>query len=254
MINFLEILDFYCNLSYCKLVLILFLTILSVYTSLEKMCDNNIVNLSVDMMLDAMKFKLSRDQPTKLAELTKIMNVLNARAFTHTVLLTRNGIDAHCARVIANGLKTNISLVNLDLRFNCIGNQGVGHLALALERNTDLCLINLAYNLIGDEGARYLAASLKRNTSLQTLVLCDNEIGDAGARCIADVLERNTTLRGVSLAHCEIHNDGARRLATALEHNSTLSQIDLAFNPISEEMKAELQKAGSRGGIRVFVD
>merc|ERR1712217_388073 len=68
------------------------------------------------------------------------------------LVLRRCGIDDKGAIAIADALKVNASLTELDLADNLIGSEGAIAIADALKVNTSLMDLNLIYNKIGREG------------------------------------------------------------------------------------------------------
>ena len=68
------------------------------------------------------------------------------------------------------------TLTALDLGNKNIGDLGAQALAEVLKVNTNLKNINLAVNGIKDKGVKYIAEVLKVNTSLKSLNLVHNEI------------------------------------------------------------------------------
>ncbi len=76
-------------------------------------------------------------------------------------------------------------------------------LADTLRSNTTLRELNLWYNEIRDGGAQALAAALAaaliRNTTLTSLELQCNEVGPAGRQALAEAMLLNTTLRELDI-------------------------------------------------------
>ncbi|KAF9432945.1 hypothetical protein BGZ76_010115, partial [Entomortierella beljakovae] len=108
-------------------------------------------------------------------------------------------IDATDFRVLVKSLKTNTTLVNLNLRGNKIGNKGALALSEALKTNNTLTALHLRTNSIGNEGALALSKALKTNTTLTALDLRYNSIGSEGALALTEALKTNTTLTTLDL-------------------------------------------------------
>jgi Leucine-rich repeat (LRR) protein len=96
----------------------------------------------------------------------------------------------------------------LNLRLLGISDDDVTELADWLRDNTIIQELDLGYNKIGDAGARALAEMLEHNTIIQELDLSVNEIGDAGAIALA----YNTTLRELILYENPINDVGRQAL------------------------------------------
>ena len=85
----------------------------------------------------------------------------------------------------------------LSIRFICnlnvskmdIGAEGAITIAEALKTNSTLQDLDLMYNKIGDKGAIAIAKASKINSTLQDLDLMYNQIGDKGAIAIAKALK-----------------------------------------------------------------
>ena len=86
--------------------------------------------------------------------------------------------EAHVV-ALAEALKQNRSLIQLDLSYNAISAQGAAALAEALKQNTSLTQLHLSKNSIRDQGATGLTEALEQNTSLTQLQLSRNHIGEA---------------------------------------------------------------------------
>jgi Ran GTPase-activating protein (RanGAP) involved in mRNA processing and transport len=78
---------------------------------------------------------------------------------------------------IAEALRNNEVLNDLNLQGNQIGDQGAFALAEVLETNAHCTVLNLEHNQLTDEGGRMLVGVLKSNTSaLETLYLGSNKV------------------------------------------------------------------------------
>ncbi|MEQ2256281.1 hypothetical protein ILYODFUR_022707, partial [Ilyodon furcidens] len=89
-------------------------------------------------------------------------------------------------------LCSNLSLTDLSLRNNQIGDEGARLIGSALSTtksaNKNLLSLNLAFNNIRDAGAAHIAQGLRLNRTLVFLSLSNNQIGDSGAAHLAAVL------------------------------------------------------------------
>jgi len=79
-------------------------------------------------------------------------------------------------------LKTNSTLVELNINENNLGDEGAKALAEGLKANKTLKSLDLSLNYIGDEGAKAIAAMLDVNKTLTSLTISGNEIQDAELR------------------------------------------------------------------------
>ena len=77
---------------------------------------------------------------------------------------------------------------------------------LGLKSNISLKELNLYQSNIGVEGAKALADALKTNTKLTKLDLVFNKIENEGAIALASALEKNQTLTEINLANNKTYN------------------------------------------------
>ena len=155
-----------------------------------------------------------------------LADVLKSNTTVIKLNLCDNDIDDAGAGGLADALKSSTTLTVLDLSENSIGDAGVANLADALKSNNTLAKLNLCYNCIHDTGAAKLADVLKSNNTLTELNLRDNGIGDDGAGSLADALKSNTALTRLHLSGNDVSNDGLAGLKRTLESNKKLT-VDL---------------------------
>jgi len=144
---------------------------------------------------------------------------------------------------IAEIMKTNSVILELNLGSNQIGDSGALALFYALIMNSTVCVLHLHRNKIGDGGAVILAEAMKTNTCLRELYLGDNIIGDIGAEALAQAIETNNTLHKLNLRGNKVGDSGAQAIAKSLQANTTLFMLDLDGNPIGEPGTTALVQA-----------
>ena len=154
------------------------------------------------------------------------------------LLLRGNRITYEGSQHLADALKENKTITELDLRYNDIGSEGTRYIAKSLEANSTLKILRLRHNCITDKGVEYLAKSLQENNSLLEVGLRHNYIGDQGAAKIAEMLEQRTsadTLK-IGLRRNLITSEGAKRLASALKVKTGSSiTLELCMNEIDDD-------------------
>lgn len=124
-----------------------------------------------------------------------IPNLLKGNSSLCVLKLCHCMIDDKVAKAIAEALKLNRTLTNLDIAINKIGVEGGIHLAAALKENTTLTDLNIWYNWqLGSEGCSQIADALKINNSLKHLNISCCGMGIAGAQHFAEALAVNNTL------------------------------------------------------------
>jgi hypothetical protein len=118
---------------------------------------------------------------------------------------------------LAQGLRTNQSLLELVLDSNRIGDRGAVALASAIGGNaaSRLEALSLNFNRIGDAGGEALASALEATHSVKEASLANNQLGDLAAAAFGARLGAYRSLRTLSLRENRVANAGARALATA---------------------------------------
>ncbi|XP_040921675.1 leucine-rich repeat-containing protein 34 isoform X2 [Toxotes jaculatrix] len=117
----------------------------------------------------------------------------------------------------------------LDVKYNNITDEGVGHLAeLLQEESSALRCLDLMFNDILADGAEILSKSLQCNSTLLSLRLSGNKIGNRGAMHLASMLQVNNTLRELELADCDLFTQSVIALTIVLKSNRTLRSVDIS--------------------------
>ncbi len=157
--------------------------------------------------------------------------------------------------VLADALKTNGTLLHLDVRGNSIRNDGAIALGSLLKVNSTLQSLLMEWNCVGvfDSGMHALAESLTFNQTLQTFDLRNNKVSGAGAAMLAKALRHNTALRHLDLRWNSIGTTGARAFIDMLKVNIVLHGLELTGNDVSEDalraVTASLLKNGERHAL-----
>ena len=115
--------------------------------------------------------------PVSVAVITKLIQSCRPRLIE--LGLDRNPLKGEGAAFVAEMLKSNDDIKEIDLRFCAIGPQGANALAKALEVNTSVERALLLANSISQEGAAAILAMLPHNNSLKYIGLQDNLLNDA---------------------------------------------------------------------------
>ena len=150
------------------------------------------------------------------------------------LILSGNAIATEGATALAEMLKENRTLQQLNVRYNSIGQGGATALAEMLKENRTLQQLDVRYNSIGQGGATALAEMLKENRTLQQLDVSNNSIGQGGATALAEMLKENRTLQQLDVSLNSIGQGGATALAEMLKENRTLQQLDVRGNSIGQ--------------------
>jgi Ran GTPase-activating protein (RanGAP) involved in mRNA processing and transport len=171
--------------------------------------------------------------------------------------LSKNRLTSAGARVLAGFLKRGgaLALNRLDLSENDLGDDGVGHLSIALQsKHQHIGFLDLARTGFCWKGALHLAEAIQSEACLVTnLVLTGNLVGDAGLVALSASLAGNQTktMKSLTLADNHIGDIGVEALTynwTGDEKGSlySLTALDLSENDItllgSQKLFVSLEK------------
>ncbi|KAK9817199.1 hypothetical protein WJX72_010972 [[Myrmecia] bisecta] len=136
---------------------------------------------------------------------------------------------------LANALAdNNVTLVDLDLSKNGLGNGTAAAFGPLLVHNQTLERLDLSWNTIKAAGARELAKGLESNANLLYLCLAWNGLEDEGCIHVAQMFHRNVGLKEVDLSRTRMGPAACIVLAEALKDNTTLTHLMLHGNPLGE--------------------
>eukprot|EP00696_Hemimastix_kukwesjijk_P007964 gnl/Hemi2/2008_TR715_c0_g1_i1.p1 gnl/Hemi2/2008_TR715_c0_g1~~gnl/Hemi2/2008_TR715_c0_g1_i1.p1 ORF type:complete len:681 (-),score=245.99 gnl/Hemi2/2008_TR715_c0_g1_i1:102-2144(-) len=144
--------------------------------------------------------------------------------------------------LVAQALARSPNIHTLDLRGSNIRAEGAVHLADIIRANTTLVNLNLEWNAIGvgDKGVLALCEALSMNSSIQTIDLRNNHISPEGGNIIAQMLKSNVCLQNLDVRWNEIGSKGARAIVDALQYNNTLTSLQLDGNKVSDDLLDQL--------------
>jgi len=114
-------------------------------------------------------------------------------------------------------------------------------LAKALPFCMSLKELHLSSNQIGDAGAIVLADAIGKSSTMEALGLWKNQINEAGAIALADGIAKSTTMQIVDFRENQIGEAGAVAIAEATAKSPTMYHADLAENPIGAEGRARVK-------------
>lgn len=171
---------------------------------------------------------------------------------------------------LAYALRSNRSLLRLNLGWNRIGFSGAKAIAEAVLMGSTLTELNLVGNTLGPEAASLfgellshptflqvldlgttgleghiepITNALYANQSLRTLKLTANKVDDSGAKLLAEMLRSNTSLVSLNLAFNNIGDLGLSQMGEALKLNSSLRSLHLFHNAFGEEGRSSFAMA-----------
>jgi hypothetical protein len=102
-------------------------------------------------------------------------------------------------RVDANDSSLHVVDLSNSASFQMRSDEFAGQLAEALKKNTHVRELNLTNCGIGDRGGEHLGESLAENRSIVTLILEKNRLNQHGASALAKGLARNKKLESINL-------------------------------------------------------
>ncbi|KAF3836411.1 hypothetical protein F7725_028969 [Dissostichus mawsoni] len=160
-------------------------------------------------------------------------------------------LDDQDILALSKCLKNNKRVTGLDLRYNNITDEGVGHLAeLLQEESLALRSLDLTLNDFQKNGAEVLAKSLECNSTLLSLRLSGNKMESRGAMQLASslqdtqsviafsiVLKSNRTLLSVDISRpllFSLQEEWAVHFSDMLALNSSLVELHLGKMGLSD--------------------
>ncbi|KAI5094250.1 NACHT, LRR and PYD domains-containing protein 12 isoform X1 [Silurus meridionalis] len=151
-----------------------------------------------------------------------------------TLRLCNCGVSVEGCAALTSALSSNLSLTELDMSNNNVGDSGVKVLSVVLENpHSSLAKLRLGKCGVTDGGCAALSSALRSNPShLRELSLSRNHVGDPGVQCLSAVLENpRCKLEKLWLCICGVSDEGCAALTSALRLNpSHLQELNLSCN------------------------
>lgn len=152
--------------------------------------------------------------------------------------LTTNQIGRKGGLAIADALKTNETLTEINLAINKLDDVVISKLAEVLQTNTTLRKLDLSQNKISVTGVQKIVCLLSVNTSLTKLGLCCNNFNSKIGSIIADALQKNETLIELNLFFNNF-GENVQDLVEAVVHNMALQKICITW--LTQEQKQTIK-------------
>ncbi len=163
---------------------------------------------------------------------------------------TPPNIEELCTKIAAEILKVNRTILKVELQATIptpggwtriyIEDIGAEYIAEMIKHNTSLQELNLSTNNITDVGAKHISEALKYNRNLKKLDISFNEISPTGFKHIAEMLEINRTLKTVDLSSQNPAREGTRHLIRALNTNPDIASLRLFQSSMPDDALKEL--------------
>ncbi|XP_078057473.1 NACHT, LRR and PYD domains-containing protein 3-like [Mustelus asterias] len=184
--------------------------------------------------------------------------------------LNGNDLSESCTEDLASALRTNRSLIDLNLSYNKLGDSGVKRLSVALSNPdckmqkldpngnnlTDSCAedltsvlstnqslidLNLGCNKLGDSGAKLLSVALRNPDCKIQKLLFGNYLTDSCAKDLASALRTNQSLTDLNLGNNKLGDSGVKLLSMALRNADCKIQIlHLSINALTDSCAEDL--------------
>ena len=191
------------------------------------------------------------DDAVQLGKAITVMKPLSLRQ----IYLTKNAVGDAGAISLAAGLKCLERMDTLHLADNQIGDAGMTALADGIKHLGCTTLV-FTRNTFGDEGCCALATALADPANfenLEWLFLNECRIGDKGSAAIGQALLTGCTeLNRLALHDNKIGDEGSTALAAAINKGAGAQTLEFLYfqgNPVTEDGKLALFNA-CRGKIR----
>uniref|UniRef100_A0A3B4Z357 Leucine rich repeat containing 45 n=1 Tax=Stegastes partitus TaxID=144197 RepID=A0A3B4Z357_9TELE len=164
--------------------------------------------------------------------------------------LQGNNLRSTGAEMLGKLLAHNKTLRRLVLEWNALGvwDEAFSLFCDGLASNTSLTQLDLRNNQINHHGASELALALKCNHTLEVLDLRWNNIGLLGGRSLLDALQKNKSIVQLEMAGNNIPSDTLKALEQTIGHNSdtqsTLRESRSRTQVLSKEIQTLKEEKG----------
>uniref|UniRef100_A0AAQ5X2E6 Leucine rich repeat containing 45 n=1 Tax=Amphiprion ocellaris TaxID=80972 RepID=A0AAQ5X2E6_AMPOC len=161
-----------------------------------------------------------------------------------------NNLRSTGAEMLGKLLARNKTLRRLVLEWNALGvwDEAFSLFCDGLASNTSMKQLDLRNNQINHHGASELALALKRNNTLEVLDLRWNNIGLLGGRSLLEALQKNKSIVQLEMAGNNIPSDTLRALEQTIGHNSdtqsNLRESHSRTQVLSKEIQALKEEKG----------
>lgn len=172
--------------------------------------------------------------------------ILSPQCSLKRLVIKSADVDDFEAAIFLAALKTNCSVIEIDLSNNLLGsaenlNTVMPDVVTAPEALADLLCspachlqtLNLSWNMIRMAGADDLCRSLAINKSVTHLDLSFNAIGQSGL-ILGEALTNNRSIKNLILSTNSLDSKAAFTILCGIIENKTLKNVVLDGNPIGE--------------------
>ena len=154
--------------------------------------------------------------------------------------LSNSGIDNKGIETIAEAIKANTTLQNLDVSCNTIYSDGIEAVSECLKANKTLRKLNISENCIGDWGAKYLVEAVQVNTTLLELDISKNEMSRGGVMKILEACTNKRTLQKLLCTHNKLIESDVADINEYIKRNNAVQVFDMSWNNIIAKYVSEM--------------
>lgn len=148
--------------------------------------------------------------------------------------------DEGCV-AICKRLRTDKTVLTLDLRGNDIREEGASALAELVRSNDTLRSIVLEWNFLGHkEGVTDLCDALTMNRTVSHVDLRNNKIGPLAGVAIGKMLMRNHSISHLDLRWNNLQRAGGQAIVDGLQHNKVVTHVDVAGNKMPMDIVRQI--------------
>lgn len=153
------------------------------------------------------------------------------------------GISEEGCGHIGPALATNKSLIYLDISANRVGTNGIKKFFSVDNSLGVLENLNLSYNCIGDQAGPSIARQLSRNDTLKVLDLSSNNLSRAFLTNLFDAFQKGTKLKTLSLANNKFGSESPDSFHFLLREYPSITKFNLSANPLKDETIEQIAEA-----------
>jgi Ran GTPase-activating protein (RanGAP) involved in mRNA processing and transport len=173
--------------------------------------------------------------------------VVQVNACIRTLDLADNSIQDGGGVAIAELLKSNATVTELDLTANALRTPACTALAAVLRPKVGkLRKLLLKQNNLGDRECCALVDGLSNNTTLAILDLSCNQIGPRGAAALGAAISENATLEVRFASGIWVAKSAGSKLSSCLgdttQHTQRAQEMNLSWNPFRPKGSAAIAK------------
>ncbi|KAF4106990.1 leucine-rich repeat-containing protein 45 [Onychostoma macrolepis] len=172
-----------------------------------------------------------------------LLNGLCSNTTVKVLHLKGNNMRGTGAEALGQLLVRNNMLRRLVLEWNALGmwEEGFAVFCEGLASNTSLIQLDLRNNQINHQGAAELCIALKRNSILQELDLRWNNMGLLGGRSLLEAMQQNRSLIKLEMAGNNIPSDTLRAIEQSMSHNAERQSMLGESRSRSQVLSKEIQ-------------